>query len=183
MQQQTTTRDHLLAAAQQVVIAGGANALTLDAVARAARVSKGGLLYHFPNKEALIVGMIDLLCVAFEAALAQALADDGQAGSGRFVRAYVTATFAPNREALELSAALLAAAANNPGLVAPFQERMAGWQAQIEHDGLDPALATAIRLAADGLWFADLGGFATPTGQQRQQVLDTLLALTKGTHQ
>ena len=183
MQNTPTTRDHLLAAAQQVVIAGGANALTLDAVARAAGVSKGGLLYHFPNKEALIAAMIDALCVAFEMALAQALADDGQPGPGRFTRAYVAATFAPNREALELSAALLAAAANNPSLVAPFQERMVRWQAQIEHDGLDPALATTIRLAADGLWFADLGGFASPTGQQRQQVLDTLLTLTKGTRQ
>ena len=36
----------------------GVAKLTLEAVAKEAGVSKGGLLYHFSNKEALIEGMI-----------------------------------------------------------------------------------------------------------------------------
>jgi AcrR family transcriptional regulator len=35
-------------------------------VAQAAEVSKGGLLYHFPNKEALITGIIQHLIDDFK---------------------------------------------------------------------------------------------------------------------
>ena len=43
----TDTRRRLLDAATAVVRRDGARALTLDAVAAEAGVSKGGLLYHF----------------------------------------------------------------------------------------------------------------------------------------
>lgn len=174
------TKEQILAAAQRVVVEKGAGALTLDAVARVAGVSKGGLLYHFPSKEALVSGMIDGLCAAFEQALAEAIEREQDTRPGRWTRAYVRATFATDRDAQAVGAALLAAVANNFELVAPFRRRMAAWQAQIEQDGLDPALATAIRLAADGLWFADLGDFAAPQGEQRAQILATLIALTEG---
>jgi len=48
----------LLAAANKVVVDRGVDALTLDAVACQAGVSKGGLLHHFPSKEALITAMV-----------------------------------------------------------------------------------------------------------------------------
>src|SRR5690242_2095382 len=43
-------RDRILEAAERVVAEIGAARLTLDVVAQAAGVSKGGLLYHFPSK-------------------------------------------------------------------------------------------------------------------------------------
>ena len=177
----TATRELLLAAANQVIVLGGATALTLEAVARAAGVSKGGLLYHFPTKEALIIGMIDRLCTNFDQALETELAEEQPGAPGRWLRAYLRASFAPNREALETGAALIAAIANNPALIAPLRERYSTWQAHAVSDGIDPAVATAIRLATDGLWLADLGDFAPPNGAERQAVLAALLALTKGT--
>lgn len=173
------TREQLIDAAQQVVLANGASSLTLEAVARTAGVSKGGLLYHFPNKEALITAMIDTLCASFETGLAACMADEPDT-AGRFTRAYLRATTAPDNDTRAISSALFAAVANDLALVAPFREHMARWQEQIMDDGLDPALATAIRLAADGLWFAELGKFASPGAELRQQIVDTLLALTKG---
>ena len=50
----SATREKLLQSASQVVVEKGVDALTLAAVAKQAGVSKGGLLYHFPNKNALI---------------------------------------------------------------------------------------------------------------------------------
>jgi AcrR family transcriptional regulator len=46
----SATRDRLLDAFEGLLIAHGPRAATLDAVAAAAEVSKGGLLYHFPSK-------------------------------------------------------------------------------------------------------------------------------------
>ncbi|BAZ22193.1 transcriptional regulator [Kalymmatonema gypsitolerans NIES-4073] len=62
----SATREALLRAASQVVINKGVEALTLDAVAQQAGVSKGGLLYHFPNKDALMGGMVEQLIQDFE---------------------------------------------------------------------------------------------------------------------
>ena len=48
------TRNALLDAAAEVVRVDGVSNLTLDRVAEVAGVSKGGLLYHYPNKQSLV---------------------------------------------------------------------------------------------------------------------------------
>src|ERR1700722_665718 len=51
-------REVLLDAAERVAIRLGAAHLTLDAVAKEAKVGKGGLIYHFPSKKALFEAML-----------------------------------------------------------------------------------------------------------------------------
>jgi AcrR family transcriptional regulator len=53
------TRAKLLEAAGAVIRRDGAQALTLDAVAAQAGVSKGGLLYHFASKRELLDGLVE----------------------------------------------------------------------------------------------------------------------------
>ena len=48
----------ILIAAADIVKEEGVAKLTLEAVAKKAGLSKGGLLYHYSNKEALIKGMV-----------------------------------------------------------------------------------------------------------------------------
>lgn len=173
-----TTRQTLLQAARQVVLDHGVAALTLEAVARAAGVSKGGLLYHFPTKEALIAGMIGQLIEATEANIRREYErDPAPDAPGRRLRAYLRDAFA-DCESLPLQAGLLAAVAANPALLAPLRACFADRQRQIEDDGLDPARATLIRLAADGLWLGELLGLAPPAGPLRERTLAALLALT-----
>ena len=52
------TRDRLLDAFEELLVEGGERSATLDAVAAAAAVSKGGLLYHFASKDALVDAML-----------------------------------------------------------------------------------------------------------------------------
>ncbi|WP_290371104.1 TetR/AcrR family transcriptional regulator [Ruania halotolerans] len=47
----------VLHAFAEILVGQGERAATLEAVAERAAVSKGGLLYHFPSKEALVDGM------------------------------------------------------------------------------------------------------------------------------
>ncbi len=68
-----STREAILRAADRVVVDWGVSGMTLEAVAREAGVSKGGLLYHFRSKEALIGGMIGRLIEGFEAVLGREL--------------------------------------------------------------------------------------------------------------
>lgn len=61
------TYDQILEAALDIVREEGTHKLTIDAVAKAAGISKGGVLHHFSTKEALISGTVrygvaDLYC-------------------------------------------------------------------------------------------------------------------------
>ena len=67
MSPRASKKESLLRAASMVVAEGGYSALTLEAVGTAAGVSKGGVLYHFPTKEALIAGLVEALVTGFDA--------------------------------------------------------------------------------------------------------------------
>lgn len=119
-------RQLLLEAAGRVVLAEGAANLNLEAAAREAGVSKGGLLYHFPTKDDLIAGMVEHIGARFARTLEQERArDPDTTAPGHWLRAYIRASFAPDQNLFALSAGLLAAVATDPALLAPLRERRA----------------------------------------------------------
>ncbi len=174
------TRVTILSAANRVLLTDGVVGLTLDSVAREAGVSKGGLLYHFPSKQALVEGMITAQQEEFAVRLTRELERDSGGDTGRWLRSYARATVADPVEPHEVNAGLLVAVANAPDLLASIRDGFAHWQRLAEDDGLDPALGTLLRLAVEGLWFADLFGLAPPQGVLRREVLDTILDLIGG---
>jgi len=174
-----TTRLHILTVASQIIQRDGVAHLTIDAVAREAKLSKGGVLYHFPSKEALVTGMIMEHIECFTHDLTSNIAEEE--GSGRWLRAYLRASDDTVHKEPDPVVCLIAAIATNPALLAPLQQHFALWQEQAVHDGLPPALATILRLAIDGLWFADLFQLAPPTGQLREEVLQTLHSMAHQT--
>jgi AcrR family transcriptional regulator len=108
-------RERLLDAAERVVTESGATHLTLDAVAKSAGVSKGGLLYHFPSKEALLEGMLSRHFHDVDAEVAKRLASRGKKTTRADLlreRVSVLLEFHPERPAV--GAAMLAASADNP---------------------------------------------------------------------
>jgi AcrR family transcriptional regulator len=171
-----TTRRKILDAAFSLVKREGVARLTIEAVAQEAGLSKGGVLYHFRSKESLIQAMVASLVERFQDDIETARREepDGERSApGSWLRAFIRASAGPI-EGDEDTAALLAAVAIDPSLLAPLQEQYARWQAQAESDGVDPALATVIRLALDGLWMADLFRLAAPQNALRDQVFATL---------
>jgi AcrR family transcriptional regulator len=182
------TIDLILTAAERVVLRGGVTRLTLEAVAREARLSKGGVLYHFATKEALIQAMIARLIQYCEQEIEQQQRDD--TAPGRWTRAYVRKTVDPQLsypgeadfpKSKEVGAALIVTAALNPKLLEPLRERFRVWQQAIERDGIGPTRATVVRLAVDGLWLADVLGIWSPSEKLRRQVLNELIRLTRAT--
>lgn len=49
----------VLDAARQIVESSGAGALTFEELSRVSGVTRGGITYHFPTKEALLQGLLD----------------------------------------------------------------------------------------------------------------------------
>lgn len=145
----------ILNAASRVVSEHGIFNLTLEAAAKEAGISKGGLLYHFPSKEALVKGMVDHLTNNYREKIAgNASADPNDVG--KWIRSYVDVTFNQTYQNKDMNSGLLAAKAVNEQLLDPIRDLYSEWQEEIENDGIDPTKATIIRLATDGIWLAEL---------------------------
>jgi AcrR family transcriptional regulator len=186
------TKRIILDAAARVMLARGAANLTLEAVAEEAGLSKGGLLYHYADKDALLAAMVQRLVEVTEARVADHRETDAEPGG--WTRGYLQACLVDDQPATDptgrLAIALLAAAAGNSALMDGLRRRQAHWRDQLSRDGIDPALANVVRLAADGLWLNDLlgipaldGGGAThdarDSADRRAQVLAKLEELTR----
>jgi AcrR family transcriptional regulator len=172
-------RAALLDAAESVLFERGTQALTLAAVADRAGVSKGGLLYHFPTKEALIKAMVARVIEEFDALVAGY--DDGTPGS--YSRAYVEATFevmaGSESAGTRRRWSAITAAAADPELIAPLREAMARWHHIDPADEADPVLAMVVRLAAEGLWEVISHAPDTYTPEQYAALHERLLALLR----
>ncbi|MEU4577169.1 TetR/AcrR family transcriptional regulator [Nonomuraea sp. ATR24] len=138
-------RDELLDAAEDLLCDQGSAALTLSAVADRAGVSKGGLLYHFATKEALIKGMVERLIQEFDDLLAAQ--DDAT-----YTERYLGATLAAVRQGRLRRWAVVTGASGNIFLLAPLREAMARWHREELADEPDPLASQIVRLACEGLW-------------------------------
>ncbi len=157
-----STRDRLLDAFERLLVSAGSRAATLDAVAAEAGVSKGGLLYHFPSKEALIDGMVERLReqgardvekmrAAPQGPVDFYLETSIDTGSD-FDRALIAATRLAQEQVQAARAAL--------------SDIRDAWFAVLrEHVG-DEALARTIQLIGDGLYFDDTSGFRDESALQ-----------------
>ena len=148
----------------------GPGALTLEAVAAEAGLSKGGLLYHFPTKDDLLDAFLEDWVDRFERDIQAGVSEEGWAG------AYVSACALddPGAKGRATDVAILATLAGDPRRLAILRRRYADWQEQLVSASPDPVEATILRLAGDGLWFAELLGLAPPAGELRDQVLARL---------
>lgn len=83
-------REKLLDIAETIVAQQGVAGLTMDALARAANITKGGVQYCFGNKEGLIQAMIMRWSDRFDAEVA--LAANGETDPLAHVRAHIKVT-------------------------------------------------------------------------------------------
>lgn len=171
-------RTLILKAAAKLVRDHGGESLTLDATAKEAGVSKGGLLYYFPNKEQLILGMVEEAAQYFSVDVEQRVEQDLKP-TGKWSRAYLESTVYGFEDENDVNAVLSLALLNNSGNLQALQEQYAGWQKNIENDGINPVISTIVRLVADGLWFADMFGLAPPDNHLKQKIVNELLTWTE----
>ena len=148
------TREALLDAAKAILIEQGPARLTLEAVAAQAGVSKGGLLYHFPSKSALVDGLAQRLRVFTDANLARAEADG-------VVRTFLETSLPGSDEADHYWAVFSAmrggieVADETRTLV---QEVFSVWTTALRGAIDDPVQADIIRLVGDGLYLGTVLG-------------------------
>lgn len=145
----------MLDAYETLLVEGAGATVTLDAVAEAAAVSKGGLLYHFPSKEALVDGVCDRLRERAAADVARLRA----APEGPVAYWVRTATSdAVSGIGRTYQAVLGLAGTGRPAARAVIAEVERGWTAALEELIADPVVARVVRLVGDGLYLEGLTG-------------------------
>jgi AcrR family transcriptional regulator len=176
--QPEVTQQRLLDVAGELVTESGVIALTLEAVAKRAGVSKGGLLHHFRSKHALLMAMVQDISDRFMEQVAEQAGNDPDA-HGRSARAYVrTVVDEPDQE-IRRWGALSAAFMSDPSLMADWRARLGEQRAADAAEGTDPVGPMIARLAADGLWLADVCGLYGIDEDMRGRIADRLIALTR----
>jgi AcrR family transcriptional regulator len=170
-------RTRILDAAEAIIRTRGVAGLTLEAAAREAGVSKGGLLYHFASKEALLAGLLNRMAGHVEEAFRQVLEAQPE-GRGRTTRAILAWTFdhpeAVCQQHERAAAVFLAAFHHDPTLLDPIREVIGRIRARQREDGLHPGVAQAVMAACDGLFMASLFGMYALEEAERRAIRTAL---------
>jgi len=167
------TKDRILGAAMAITHSEGARHLTIDAVTVKSGLSKGGVLYHFPSKKALLEGLIAHCLSQIRTRLDFHLA--ALSGSPNPTLRAMICVF---RDVLEgtvsLPVALLAASAENPALLGPVRAEYGLLWQSVKSETNNPTEAFLIWSALEGLYHFDVFDLA-PEG--RSQLIDCLIRL------
>lgn len=173
-------RRNLLDCAARLAVAQGLSRLTLQAVANAAGVSKGGLLYHFGHKHALIEAVFTDLLEQLDTQIERLIAADPEP-CGRFTRAYIKTVFA--QAELEDSAghawlALSVTLVTDPDLRRLWMNWLNDRLARHREDDQGTALNIA-RFAADGIWLASILKTKGARAGRLTMIAPHLIAMTR----
>lgn len=155
--------------------------VTLESVAAAAGISKGGLLYHFKSKDALLAGLVRRLGDRAD----QQLETAGR--EGKSVAEWYLQTPHPDNDgdALELALyrSMLAAMRTVDGpqdasgneTDRALTEMFESWKTALDNEIQDPVQAEIVRLVGDGVYLRALLGAPPIDPDLYRQVVTRLL--------
>src|SRR3954447_15333123 len=172
-----STRERILDSASELVREVGSGRLTLDAVAERSGLSKGGLLYNFPSKDALLQGMVERM---IDEVSAEKESLRGSFGTCRNLEDRLGAAASLNTRCgamREVANGLLAASAENPRLLEPVSAVIKEqWQA-LKTTSEDPAAAMIAWLAIEGLSSLEMHGLSPVTSNDRDAIVTAVYNL------
>ncbi|NLP63699.1 TetR/AcrR family transcriptional regulator [Paraburkholderia sacchari] len=173
-------RAQLLQAASDIATDHGVQAVTLDAVAERAGVTKGALQYHFANKQGLIDALFEQTLERFGAQMEARIAADRNDPHGASARAYLHSTLDETSPAASTNVlrVLVAAMMTDPEIRERHSAPMRKWTRPdplpLEH----AARLMICRLVADGLWISDLLGYQNLSPELRDEVVKQIERMT-----
>ena len=168
-------RAKLLQTAEALTALNGWGNFSLNDVAARADISKGGLLHHFPSKNALLDALYGVLLERLDSQMETLMQADPHP-PGRFIRAYLTTAHQVREGAEDNALALLSLAlVCDHELRRKWQDWVHTKMTVIDND----AFNVIVRLAADGLWLAGISGDPIRELPALQTALDHLASMTK----
>lgn len=169
-------RESVLDAFEAIIDGEGERAATIDATARAAGVSKGGLLYHFASKEALEAALIERMSERAAADVDEIRrSPDGPVAA--FMRTSVMQGTPLDRSIVAVSRL---AQNGHPAASDALRRLRVLWEDAIRPHVRDAAALQLVLLVSDGLYFNNaLPVGSVPGPPLDDDALDDLVALVE----
>lgn len=168
-------RDKVLDIAERIVREEGATAMTFDAIAKAAGITKGGLQYCFGSKDDLIAAMADRWLKVFDAEVARDTPPDGS--SLDWARGYVTTSARIDEATQTKMAGMLVSLLQSPGHLGQARAWYAEWLKRLEPGSEAERRARTAFFAAEGAFFLRSLGLVEMDHGQWDRVFDDILKL------
>ncbi|WP_407521340.1 TetR/AcrR family transcriptional regulator [Methylobacterium oryzisoli] len=168
-------RDKVLDIAERIVREEGATALTFDAVAKAAGITKGGLQYCFGSKDDLIAAMAERWVKAFDAEVERHTPPDGT--KVERARGYVTASARIDEASQTKIAGMLVSLLQSPRHLEQGRHWYAEWLQRLEPGSAAERRARTAFFAAEGAFFLRSLGLVEMDQAGWDGVFDDILAL------
>lgn len=168
-----SSKDRILCAAADVAREAGAGNLSLDAVAARAGVSKGGLLYNFPTKAALMRALVESFLTKFEEELH--VSTRGCVERDGLLSTYIKLSAVECDETKPGAAGVLAAIAEDPDFLKPiaaFKRRLLD---RLKEDASDVEMTLIIYLALEGMRSMKLFDSDVLTADERDLAVEAML--------
>lgn len=167
------TREKVLEAAEQLAWESGPKNLSLDAVAARAGISKGGLLYHFPNKAKLLKALVGSFVQRFESEL-EARVESQSDATNSMARAYLNLFVKEHESNRRPPSGLLAAMAENPDFLEPIRKHHRTLLDRMKLTASDPTMVMIVFLALQGLRSMELLTMGTVTASESVEIVERL---------
>jgi AcrR family transcriptional regulator len=169
------SRSAAIQAALAIIARDGPGRLTLDAIARESGISKGGVMHHFRTKAAVLKALLEHQIEHFEAFSRDYLAKADPGKPGVNLAAQIMTLRESAAQPHSAFFAILAAVAEDPGLLAATREIDAGKFEAIKAEAADPDLATLRWMAARGLALSTMLGLSSLSEAEHDRLFDRLL--------
>ncbi len=171
-------RQRILDAAATLADQEGVNAVSLERVADRAGVSKGGLLYHFKTKEALLAAMLQSVMDAHDEEVQRRV----EAGED-FMSAVVEHCLSDHDKPSNLMSAFIAAVATDGSARDLVRRKKEAWHKELMDAGMSESQALLFGLAMDGLFVGTALGVTELTDSDRQALRDSFRRLSEPTEE
>jgi AcrR family transcriptional regulator len=168
-----STPRRILAAARAIAAREGAGKITIDAVAKEAGLSKGGVLYNYPTKKALLSGLLDAMLAEHR----ELLGSVPERHPARTLRGHLETVLRSEDVDDDLSMAILATAASDPQLLDPLRAELTEDIGRILSDTQDAARAMVALWAIQGLRFQKLLKLPDGGANIKERVIERLRIL------
>ena len=166
-------RDRILDAYTALVVESGPEVVTLEGVAAGAGVSKGGLLYHFGSRDALLDGLLERAV-----ALNAADVERGRSSPEGLARYYLRTSVddpAADSAIYRVMVALFKLACTEKRAAEATRACMAAWQDALTEDLGDPLTAQLVAVVGDGIYLRAIAGDTSESlGRDWDVVLERL---------
>jgi len=174
--------DAILDAAEAVVLRDGMGRLTLEAVAKRARLSKAGLLHHVASKGALIGAMVKRQVTQWQEEFqrtyqAQVAGGARCPAASSMMNTCMAGTERWTESERARNRVLVAALVHDERQVEPMRKVHLQMEQLLRRDGLKPGVGDTIHLAIHGLWFQWIFGMGDVSAARLRAIRGVLRSL------